>query len=26
VLLVRSEPGRGGPHYRVVHRVPLGAG
>jgi 2'-5' RNA ligase len=26
VLLVRSEPGHGGPHYRVVHRVPLGAG
>jgi RNA 2',3'-cyclic 3'-phosphodiesterase len=26
VLLVRSEPGRGGPHYRVVHRVPLGPG
>lgn len=31
VLLVRSEPGRGGPgqggsHYRVVHRVPLGSG
>lgn len=31
VLLVRSEPsrngqGRGGSHYRVVHRVPLGPG
>lgn len=24
VLLVASEPGRGGARYRVVHRVPLG--
>lgn len=26
VLLVASEPGRGGKRYRVVHRVPLAAG
>jgi 2'-5' RNA ligase len=26
VLLVSTEPGRSGPRYRVVHRVPLAAG
>jgi 2'-5' RNA ligase len=26
VLLVSSEPGRSGPRYRVVHRVPLAPG
>jgi 2'-5' RNA ligase len=26
VLLVSSEPGRTGPRYRVVHRVPLAGG
>jgi RNA 2',3'-cyclic 3'-phosphodiesterase len=26
LLLVSSEPARGGPRYRIVHRVPLAAG